>query len=560
MILHVQLDGRESVLSLTDFEARVIDGVVNAETPTRAGPDAPWRTASAFPAFQAALHSPGARLRRRLANPPVPWATAVIAGVVLRVHLWAFGTPSFESTLDRYARDIHHVLERGEAWRLVSYAGLHANLNHLLSNLFLIVWCGIALETVLGSGPVLALFLVSVVAGGLLGGVANPDVPSIGASGADFGFIGACVVYGWRTRGLLPRGLGPRFGGVLGALALWLLVSNAFTEGVDNWAHLGGLLAGGAATLLFGVEGPGRNLRVSGALTGLVAAGLVALPLVGPWLLQGAPVDQDGVRTVRPAAWTPGVVHNRELGWRSRAGSGAVSVATRLHPRAVSPEEAVAEYRASVEAVNPEDGFGFAVEPWSGPGGLEGRRVTTSWSGRDGPGYTDALLVVRGRYVHTVQLDTIRGADRLRRRLVATVVEAATFPPPDAWEEAEAAGPADSPRGREARARVLVDLGREAEAVALFGDPAVLDAPGAVDWLELQAHLGAPALVAAVDALLGARPDDRRARLAAVRLLQEAGEPTVALRVVEEGLTRAPEDTSLLRLRARLDGAAAGTP
>lgn len=552
MILHVQLDGRERVLSLTDFEEQVIEGVVTAETPVRDGPDSPWRLAGTVPAFQAALHSPGARLRQRLAAPPVPWATALVAGIALRVHLWVPGTRWHEPLIDALARDPAWALERGQTWRYLTYAALHANLNHLVANLLLLVWCGVALETVVGSGATLALFAVSVVAGGLLGGLASPETPSIGASGADFGFLAACVVYGWRTRGLLPRGLGARFGGVLGALGLWSLLSSAFAEGVDNWAHLGGLLAGGAAMLLHRTADDAHNRRVAFGLGAGTAAVLVALALAGPSLVRLEVVAEDGVRAARPAAWTPGVTHDRELGWRSRAGAGAVAVSTRKHERAVDLDAAVADWKAAMEAVDPDDGIGFDQADWTTPDGLPARRLTATWTDRDGPGTTDAVLVARGRWVHAVTVDTRPDAARLRRRLVAEVLDRATFPLPDAWALAEAAGPVDSPRGRKARAEVLVDLGREAEALALYGDPATLDAAATLDWLEVQARRSAAALVEVAPAAVARHPDDRRLRLGAARLLRDADAVDPARALLTEGLARNPQDAALRRALERL--------
>lgn len=69
-----------------------------------------------------------------------------------------------------------------------------------------------------------------------------------GASGAIFGMLSAFAVYLYFNRAML----GSSARGSLGGLAFIIVVNIAFgltTAGVDNWAHLGGLVAGGLLAL-----------------------------------------------------------------------------------------------------------------------------------------------------------------------------------------------------------------------------------------------------------------------------------------------------------------------
>ena len=83
----------------------------------------------------------------------------------------------------------------GEWWRVLTSGFLHIGPIHLLFNMMALWVLGRDLETVLGRGRFLALYLVS-----LLGGAAAvmlfyaPDEPVAGASGAVFGLMGGLVV------------------------------------------------------------------------------------------------------------------------------------------------------------------------------------------------------------------------------------------------------------------------------------------------------------------------------------------------------------------------------
>ncbi|HNH47653.1 MAG TPA: hypothetical protein PKY30_11470, partial [Myxococcota bacterium] len=92
MRLHVQLQGGERVVSLTDFEEAVRQGLILAETPMRMSPEEAWRCAKDFPIFHATMDSPELRLRRAWQTRRVPWMTALIVGLCIRMHLWFWGT------------------------------------------------------------------------------------------------------------------------------------------------------------------------------------------------------------------------------------------------------------------------------------------------------------------------------------------------------------------------------------------------------------------------------------------------------------------------------------
>ncbi len=82
----------------------------------------------------------------------------------------------------------------GEWWRLVTSAFLHANLIHIAFNMLMLWWFGQALESALGRGRFVGVYLVSALAGSAGALLLSPDSYTLGASGAVFGILGAGLV------------------------------------------------------------------------------------------------------------------------------------------------------------------------------------------------------------------------------------------------------------------------------------------------------------------------------------------------------------------------------
>jgi rhomboid protease GluP len=147
------------------------------------------------------------------------------------------------------------LIAQGEWWRLVTAMFLHIGLLHLAFNSLALYVFGGLIESALGSARMLALYLVT----GFAASVASftfgsPGIAAAGASGAIFGMLGAWLVYNLRRRSLsLARS------NVQSALFLIgiNLVFGFTVPGIDNIAHIGGLVSGFAAG--FAAEGVGRG-------------------------------------------------------------------------------------------------------------------------------------------------------------------------------------------------------------------------------------------------------------------------------------------------------------
>lgn len=142
------------------------------------------------------------------------------------------------------------VIRGKEYYRLVSYMFLHMGINHIGNNMILIFFLGSEVERVLGKWQFFFVYFSSGIIAGIVSIVYNMlsgiSVSSVGASGAGFGLIGAVIsllLLNKKQRGteLAKRVL------LFAALSLYAGFSE---QGIDNAAHVGGLVAGAAITAL----------------------------------------------------------------------------------------------------------------------------------------------------------------------------------------------------------------------------------------------------------------------------------------------------------------------
>ncbi|HYZ07726.1 MAG TPA: rhomboid family intramembrane serine protease [Pseudonocardiaceae bacterium] len=172
----------------------------------------------------------------------------------------------------------------GQLWRLLTSGFLHFGPVHLAFNMIALWVIGRDLETVLGRGRFVAVYLVS-----LLGGSAavflleNPDRLTAGASGAVYGLMGGLAVVLLRMR----RSPGP----ALGIIAINVVITFV-VPGLSLFGHLGGLAFGTAATAAMAYAPAARRVPVQ-------VAAIVALVVVIAGLVLAADARYGDVRDCR---------------------------------------------------------------------------------------------------------------------------------------------------------------------------------------------------------------------------------------------------------------------
>ncbi|WP_328537805.1 rhomboid family intramembrane serine protease [Streptomyces sp. NBC_00344] len=124
----------------------------------------------------------------------------------------------------------------GEWYRLLTSVFLHQQVWHIGFNMLSLWWIGAPLEAALGRVRYITLYLLSGLAGSALTYlVASPSQPSLGASGAVFGLLGATAV--------LMRRLNYDMRPIIVLLVINLVITFYFS-GIAWQAHIGGLVAG----------------------------------------------------------------------------------------------------------------------------------------------------------------------------------------------------------------------------------------------------------------------------------------------------------------------------
>lgn len=192
-------------------------------------------------------HAPSANQPRTIAGGTIASDPRLLTKVLIGINAAVF--IAVLATDDRLVRELSLIgqfwdyfgaplqgVAEGQWYRLVTSMFLHQEIWHLGFNMLGLWWLGGPLEAALGRARYLSLYLISGLAGSALTYlIAAPNQPSLGASGAVFGLMGATVV--------LMRRLNYDLRPVMVLLALNLLFT--FTWSGIAWeAHVGGLVAG----------------------------------------------------------------------------------------------------------------------------------------------------------------------------------------------------------------------------------------------------------------------------------------------------------------------------
>lgn len=169
----------------------------------------------------------------------------IVANVAVFLILSMFGdTEDALFMLQHGAAYAPLMVQQQEYWRIISSMFLHFGITHLLNNMVMLGALGWNLEVEIGKVKFLVIYLLSGIGGGLLSMyhdiyTENPAVFA-GASGAIFGLMGALLYVVIANRGRLGR-LSGRGMGFMVALSLYFGLTSG---GVDNAAHIGGLICG----------------------------------------------------------------------------------------------------------------------------------------------------------------------------------------------------------------------------------------------------------------------------------------------------------------------------
>lgn len=202
----------------------------------------------------------------RIFQGPINWMNLLIIGVNLLIFALTEITGDTE--------DVTFMLKCGAAYtpwiwdgqwyRLFTSMFLHFGVSHLLNNMVLLLFLGDMLEELTGKWRYLLIYL----GGGLAGNIisllmdcrSGEMAVSAGASGAVFAVIGGIFVILVKQRGRVKDLTLSRL-----VFVIFLSIYHGFqSSGIDNAAHVGGLLGGIFLTfLVYRRKNPQKQFYVS---------------------------------------------------------------------------------------------------------------------------------------------------------------------------------------------------------------------------------------------------------------------------------------------------------
>lgn len=143
------------------------------------------------------------------------------------------------------------LVKNGEIYRLLTCAFLHVGLIHLVVNMYSLRVIGPSVEGLIGKGKFVFIYLISAISASLMSLVfVDSNIVSVGASGAIFGLMGALLYFGYHYRLYLNDAIKTQIIPVI----LFNLIIGFMMPGIDNGAHIGGLVGGYLATMAIGIK------------------------------------------------------------------------------------------------------------------------------------------------------------------------------------------------------------------------------------------------------------------------------------------------------------------
>lgn len=171
--------------------------------------------------------------------------TFLVINIIIFGLMTLAGGSTEQRVLIAFGAKVNSLILEGEVWRLITSIFVHIGVLHLFFNLYALKALGSLAEEMFGHRKFFFIYLLAGL-GGSISSFIFSSALSAGASGAIFGLLGALVYYSYKRPSLWKSGLRTN-------LILVILVNIAFgliVPGIDNFAHLGGLLTGTLITIL----------------------------------------------------------------------------------------------------------------------------------------------------------------------------------------------------------------------------------------------------------------------------------------------------------------------
>lgn len=245
---------------------------------------------------------------------PQPWAIYALIGINVAIWLVTlrYGAGFLKAPNDKlffWGANTTSAVQGGQWWRLLTATFLHNGVVHILMNMAGLYFIGKTVERIYGRYLTVLIYLGS----GLMGSALSlyfsaRNGISIGASGAVFGMAGAMLVGVYQHRAKLPKAFTKQTMSGMGMYVVYSLVQGFGSSGIDNAAHVGGLIGGCVIAWIlperFDIESFQKMWvsRATSAISAILVAA-IALTLMSPKpevdvgkVIASAPLLERGVK------------------------------------------------------------------------------------------------------------------------------------------------------------------------------------------------------------------------------------------------------------------------
>lgn len=193
----------------------------------------------------------------------------VITNILIVINVLIFLLTMFKPEITLMFANNLGLVKSGQFYRIITSAFMHANIIHLACNMYTLFIIGSQVEQFLGKKKFIIIYFVSAIMGSLLS-LAFTNGFSVGASGAIFGLMGSLVYFGYHYRLYLNTVIKSQIVPLIVLnLALGFMIS-----GIDNFAHIGGLIGGYLSTMAVGVS---DKATIKEKVNGLIVIFLLAI-------------------------------------------------------------------------------------------------------------------------------------------------------------------------------------------------------------------------------------------------------------------------------------------
>lgn len=172
---------------------------------------------------------------------PLLLITNILVFIIMVASGVHFFEPDAQSVLE-WGANFQPVTLNGEWWRMFTACFLHFGILHLVLNMYALGFIGLMLEPLIGKWRYITAYLLTGVAASAASLYFNDAVVSAGASGAIFGMYGMFLAM--LAGGVVHKSVQKDLFASIGIFVAYSLFSGFTATGIDNAAHLGGLISG----------------------------------------------------------------------------------------------------------------------------------------------------------------------------------------------------------------------------------------------------------------------------------------------------------------------------